>query len=378
MMRARVELRIDPQGLGRVKVRIPGIHGMDASIDSLPWAYILSSGGGFDSGTFTPPEVGSWVVVDKSDLEEQYYILGVIRGSGSVSLRGSFIPEEDERFKKQLVGPWKTEKTQKEVPLESQNTGEPETVTVYKSLKGATIKITDSNGNENIEIIGHDGSTIKMIAPYQENFYYGRENTRLNHDMNSPVDKSKFKTTAIIMKDSSGNIIRSMGNREGKSTVEIIGQGSQVVAGLEILPDDSKATLFISSEGSRSELGITPNSIEMTNGKSSISMTDDSVRIDCSNFTLNANNISESASSLLLKGNVTTISGSSVNISSDNANLTGSSVNVGGGSVAIGPSVALGASVSKGSVESPDTLGVKPVGSWSNNVDPAYGGTGNK
>lgn len=375
MFRARVELRIDPKGLGRVKIRIPGIHGSEASIDSLPWAFILSQGGGFDSGDFKPPEVGSWVLVEKSNLEEQYYILGVIRGSGSVSQRGSFIPEEDERYKKQLIGKWDTEVDKPEVPKESQNKDEPAVVTVYKTLKGATIKISDVNGDENIEIIGHDGSTIKMISPKKEEYYYGRENTRLDRDMNNPIPKAQLLTTAMIFKDSSGNIIRSMGNRDGKSTVEFIGQGQSGVSGIEILPDDNRLTAFVKFEDARSEVDITSNSVTMTTGKSSIKLEEGNISIDCENLSIKSDTITTSGDTTTVKSGTLNFNGDSVNVNSSSGSITGDSISIGGGNVVIGPSVALGSPVSKGSVESPDSKSPIGVGNWENNVKKKYGGT---
>lgn len=376
MERARVELRTDPKGLGRVKVRIPGIHGESASVDSLPWAFILSQGGGFDSGDFKPPEVGSWVLVEKSDIEEQYYILGVIRGTGNTSTRGSFIDETDERYDKQLIGKWETD-GKPEVPAESQNTGEPATVTVYKTLKGATIKISDVDGDENIEIIGHDGSTIKMISPKKPEYYKGRENTRLDRNMNNPIPKDQLETTAIIMKDSSGNIIRSMGNRDGKSTIEIVGAGSNGFTGVEILPDDNRMTMFCKVDDKRSEIDITSNSVEMTTGQSSLSLVDGTISINCSNLIIKSDSITQSGNTIELKSDSTSIGGNSVSISSSNASLTGDSVQIGGGGVSIGPNVALGSSISKNSVPSPDGKVVKEVGDWTNNIDKKYGGIAN-
>lgn len=354
--RGRVEYRLDPQKIGRVKVRVPGLHGKIA-ISSLPWAYCLSHGGGFDSGTFSIPEVGAWVIVEKAD-DGLFYILGVVRGVGIEDERGSLIPSSDQNYNKQLIGTWKNDGSL-ETPKEAQNNNlEPDISIINKSLKGSTIMISDRNTDEYLSLIAPDGSTFKMITPKKANQVNGRGNTRLEHDMNNPDDLSKYDATAMLIKDSSGNILRLMGNKSGgKRTIEIVSQTGDNYSGLEISLDDDNLTLFTKNGGNRSELKITSNSIAGTTNNSSFKLENDSFDINCTNFTVNATNIN--------------ISGNNTNIKTDSGNVTGDTLNIGGSNVSIGPTVALGSSVSKQGLTSPNPEG---VGSWDNSIDGKYGG----
>ena len=79
-----IESRADPKQLGRVKVRVLGIHTEDKVIlptADLPWATVLSHDGS-NSGLGTTPSFfveGTWVLVDffDSDMQEPYIIGGL-------------------------------------------------------------------------------------------------------------------------------------------------------------------------------------------------------------------------------------------------------------------------------------------------------------
>mgnify|MGYP003128229067 FL=1 len=79
-----IESRADPKQLGRVKVRVLGIHTEDKVIlptADLPWATVLSHDGS-NSGLGTTPSFfveGTWVLVDffDSDMQEPYVIGGL-------------------------------------------------------------------------------------------------------------------------------------------------------------------------------------------------------------------------------------------------------------------------------------------------------------
>ena len=53
--------KTDPNGLGRCRVRIDGIHGPDISLDDLPYAQtLLPATGGGTSGIGENPQLLSW------------------------------------------------------------------------------------------------------------------------------------------------------------------------------------------------------------------------------------------------------------------------------------------------------------------------------
>ena len=79
-----VESRADPKQLGRVKVRVLGIHTEDKVLlptSDLPWAAVISHDGS-NSGLGTSPSFfveGTWVLVDffDKDMQEPYVIGGI-------------------------------------------------------------------------------------------------------------------------------------------------------------------------------------------------------------------------------------------------------------------------------------------------------------
>jgi hypothetical protein len=83
-----VEDRNDPLTLGRVRVRIVGVHTEDKSIlptDDLPWAYIMqpvSSAATSGVGTSpVGPVPGTWVCVQFMDPDKQYpIVIGSLSG----------------------------------------------------------------------------------------------------------------------------------------------------------------------------------------------------------------------------------------------------------------------------------------------------------
>ena len=79
-----IESRADPKQLGRVRVRVVGIHTEDKVLlptADLPWATVLSHDGS-NSGLGTTPSFyveGTWVLVDffDEDMQEPYVIGGI-------------------------------------------------------------------------------------------------------------------------------------------------------------------------------------------------------------------------------------------------------------------------------------------------------------
>ena len=96
--RARVEQDEDPKKLGRVRVRIIGIHDKDSTnhpTENLPWAEqktgITSRGTGHDMGSASVPGLGTYVWVTFPDGDYNY---PVIEGACTMAAKkGSFGPE---------------------------------------------------------------------------------------------------------------------------------------------------------------------------------------------------------------------------------------------------------------------------------------------
>ena len=149
----------DIENLGRVKVRIPVIHGTNSSSEyytpnsALPWASpgVFNSSGN-DSGAYLIPYVGDTVFVtfEYNNPTLPIYFGGIPSKKGNKSktlsstniLNNLNIVYDDNDLIKDIVHG--TERV------------------IYKSLKGATIIVDDFDGEEYIKIIDQSGQTITM------------------------------------------------------------------------------------------------------------------------------------------------------------------------------------------------------------------------
>lgn len=158
--KGRVEDNVDPYMIGRVRVRIPTLHGISGydnfiESNSLPWAsYSSPSGGGYDHGSFIPPEIGDyvWILFEAGDVSKPVYIGGSYGIGGKSKTYGN----KGNEFISPAGRP--------ETPLECQVTN-PNKKVIYKSPKGATIWIDEEDGHESLYIIDRAGQCITLESP---------------------------------------------------------------------------------------------------------------------------------------------------------------------------------------------------------------------
>lgn len=161
--RGRVEDDKDPEHIGRVRVRIPTMHGIDTSsagtasesdeyvtTDSLPWCPVVCVGAGYDQGSYVIPEVGTtvFVIFEAGDIDKPIVIGGSYgAGKSASSLMGSMTrPDEDDEstFSDTMVrsnGAYYEVPNSNEVPSDAENSSKNKII--YKSPKGATISIIE-------------------------------------------------------------------------------------------------------------------------------------------------------------------------------------------------------------------------------------------
>lgn len=157
--RAYVIDNADSMKLGRVKIRIPSMHGFNSSnanyVDNsvLPWATpAIFNSAGNDTGSFLIPNVGDVVLVtfEENNKELPIYFGGIpskigdnTKNLSSSKINGNkkYIVNDDDLIKDIKHG---TERV------------------VYKSLKGSTIIVDDYDGEEYLKIIDQSGQTIEM------------------------------------------------------------------------------------------------------------------------------------------------------------------------------------------------------------------------
>lgn len=178
--RARVEYRQDPLKLGRVKIRIPQRHGIpdvddDAfDISELPWARRRNmSTGGYDTGSFIIPPVGSfvWVLYESGNPDKIAYFGGIdARNSKNPHKYGKLgeYPEDDSNIP---AGQWEAPAGENEIPkdvFENNDTLEPTVDIIHKSEKGHTIKMENEDERENLSLIDRAGQIIGFSSPIKE------------------------------------------------------------------------------------------------------------------------------------------------------------------------------------------------------------------
>ena len=148
----------DPYKLGRVQIRIPGIHGLKANQsyylpdDALPWARsAVMTGAGNDTGQFIVPPKGSRVFVtfEFNDFEKPLYFGGFFAKYGTqdkiyndnpdIYSADDVIVNTDDRIT--------------DIDNEAYQV-------IYKSLKGSTILMNDKDGQESLKIIDAAGQQI--------------------------------------------------------------------------------------------------------------------------------------------------------------------------------------------------------------------------
>ncbi|WJZ23503.1 type VI secretion system Vgr protein [Listeria phage LIS04] len=187
--RARVEVNKDPKQLGRVRIRIPSIHGANKEMrgvylekDDLPWALPCVPGiAGEDFGTFVVPPVGSWVLVTFEDDNPQLPIyMGSIYGAGFTNPQPMMSYDGDGRE-------WTTTPQKNQRPddvFDGKTDNAPDRGVIFKSPKGHTIKYDDTTGEESFTLLDRAGQMIKFNSPV--------ETTTPRRGMSSAEDDSQL------------------------------------------------------------------------------------------------------------------------------------------------------------------------------------------
>lgn len=171
VMRARVEYNNDPWKIGRLKVRIPSIHGIEGTKEvvkqeDLPWAMpCVPFGCGEDFGSMTVPVPGTfvWVFFEDDDTNKPVYFGGVPSKGGTLSKMMNNLTSEYSPLQR-----WFTQPLTPETPTDVFNgkpTGVPERHVIYKSQKGHTIMMDDTDAEESIWFIDRLGQEIVFKCP---------------------------------------------------------------------------------------------------------------------------------------------------------------------------------------------------------------------
>lgn len=163
----------DPLKMGRIKVRIPHIHGTNASAgykfmddDAIDWSYpSFPFYAGYDCGSFVVPPVGCYVWLLPVAGENPYYVyIGSSIGSGASTPKPMNTLYESNP-QNLSMGQYFTPTGVPEMPTDLDSDEYGESGVIFKSQKGHTIKYSDKDGAEYFEIIDRSGQSIRFDCP---------------------------------------------------------------------------------------------------------------------------------------------------------------------------------------------------------------------
>ena len=170
--RARVESNLDPLHLGRIKPRIPQLHGISGatalSNEALPWAFpITLTGTGYNHGSCIVPETGDYVFVmfENGDRNSPVYLGGCYGIPNNSKQYGNLGNNPSAQSMYRGHG-WKSPQGLNEVPAEVYPVGDsPNGKIIYKSPKGFVIMIDETDNCESLIICDNDNQQIKISNP---------------------------------------------------------------------------------------------------------------------------------------------------------------------------------------------------------------------
>jgi len=205
------ECNEDPRGLGRIKVRVPAIHGasfggvnyLDTTqneekkdlggigVDSLPWAWPCTSGSGgvYDAGSFDIPLVGAsvWVMFEQGDPDYPVWL-----GTWPA------VPEEPQTVNygtnaEASMGLWE-HPPGLTTPKETHNSADPQVRVLAKTPKGGTIIAIDTDESETLMIIDRAGQMVELYSPVTSDKNKGNASQRGSKTTrdNDSLDPSVF------------------------------------------------------------------------------------------------------------------------------------------------------------------------------------------
>ena len=207
-----VEDNLDPEKIGRIKIRIPGIHGSNPDSKSytttknLNWAYpSMPFYSAYDCGSFIVPPVGCYVWAMQVAGDNPYWVyFGGVPGNGPKMPKPmNSLTNDNENIS---MGKYYTPVGESEIPVDLKNLEDAQSGVIFKSQKGHTVKYSDQDENEFFEIIDRSGQSIKLECPVSKEENVANMSRRGNSNTH---DGGSIKITSgdatIIMEN--GNII---------------------------------------------------------------------------------------------------------------------------------------------------------------------------
>lgn len=195
--RAIVANNVDPLKLGRIQVRVPGIHGTSATTiqtptSSLPWAAPgIWNCAGNDMGQYLVPEVGTVVFVtfEQGDQTKPIYFGGVSNQIGNTT---KYIVNSNNINRGESY-----EVTTNDYPEDLKSVHDK---LLFKSAKGNEVVSSDLDGQEYMYLVDASGQSIEM-----ENFgpYLKRRGTDLGYSGKPRMKLSTNRGSDVVLTNES-------------------------------------------------------------------------------------------------------------------------------------------------------------------------------
>lgn len=284
--RAIVEYTLDPIKRGRVKVRIPSMHGIPSQTETylktieLPWAEPCHLFSGPDMGQFVVPLAGStvYIMFEAGDPNKPVYI-GAVHGvklteGKPMGVIGGVPPENE------VSGGHWTSSLNDEVPLDvfdgiSKVNPDPSRSVPFKSRKGHTVLFDDTDGKESLSIIDRIGQVLGFVSPVilsanntgDQSFQRGLSNARNKTQFS--LDKLVNNMAVFFIRDVGQQILRfvtQLGKERAQFVSNAQSNGNNSQAGLDLQAATGSSTLFYqdSTNSNRASVKVTDSSIEFS------------------------------------------------------------------------------------------------------------------
>ena len=315
--RGRVECVDDPLRLGRVRVRIPSMHGVPEDNDNydncippdqLPWARLSTPfPSGYDYGSLVVPEVGSYVYLMYECGTTSLVCIGGCYGRDAQNLKplGSLVEDDSSTKYSSSGGKWYSPVMHNEVPKDYQlgldNKRRPNISVIYKSPKGASVLINEEDDNESITLLDRLGNALRFLSPVSksDNFLNGKSRgvkSSITED-SIPDDYSSRKPFGTILKTISGQVFRLLSFPKTRSRVlELVNKSeynSNKSSGIYSIcsDEDSVINVFSKNGDLLSRVSISSNSITVSSGDNLIHLSESSTYIKSDNLVLDVDTI---------------------------------------------------------------------------------------
>lgn len=301
-----VEDTNDPRGMGRIKVRIPALHGTNPSqsyylpTKQIPWATpACLTGGSNDMGQYIVPTKGCQVMVSFQCNSFSYPVYfgtlpsqtnGIAKNyNDNSSIFGGENIEilSDDRIKDLNNSSSTAVKSSNKTLRDKNTTGK---TVVYKSLKGATIMIDDEDGAENIQFMDASGQTL--ILGNNSGSTLPRRGSSTTPSKNAKTYMALSNNQGDEVYITKGKVIIKTGNGEtinlDKGKIQILNSNKDTIS-----MENGKLNMKTSSG---KELSLSENNINIKSNDSSILLEDNKINMSngASTFKLDGNNVSMS------------------------------------------------------------------------------------